>query len=129
MRRIPGRSALERMKTQHGVYDGQLIERLLGEASTLAMSSVEQMLHVRDLREGMVVLDDVVASDGLCLLKGGTLLNRSVLKILVQWHRRTLIKEPLRVRASEGPGSAPNHDGSGDQPEPSGIKGVGGSPE
>jgi len=103
-RKVPGRAALERMRGQKGVYDEILIQRLLGEASTIALSSIEQSLRVGDLREGMMVLDDVIASDGLCLLKEGAVLNRSMLKILVQWHRRTLIKEPLRVRASDAGG-------------------------
>jgi response regulator RpfG family c-di-GMP phosphodiesterase len=96
------RDAITKMSKQPRRYDVEMIRQMLGLArsdeSTYRMNAV----MVRDLRPGMVVLEDIMSSSGLLLLGANAVLTDTSIHILLEWNANDPIAGPLKVMAPSG---------------------------
>jgi hypothetical protein len=51
-----------------------------------------------EIKSGMVVTENIETLNGQKLLKANVVLTDTFLNILLQWHKKDPIKEPIKVR-------------------------------
>lgn len=99
--RFNGRVILDKMAMQPNHYDVKLIATMLGQAPSTKGGDWEASVALRDLKPGMVLLQDVFSSDGQCLLKARTPLTETSINILLQWTLLDAIEGPFKVQIHE----------------------------
>ena len=67
------------------------------EEWTAGAHPVEVVVHVRELREGMVLAEDICTSTGILLIPKGETLKKSYLERLVLYERQKLIRSTVHV--------------------------------
>jgi len=94
-RGTPSAQALADMRRQRGVYDPTVLDalaRAVGQAQRIAVE-----LTVRQLREGMVFAEDVMAESGMLLIARGQEVTGSLLERIQGLSRMVEVKEPVKV--------------------------------
>ena len=93
-------SALNGMRNRKGCYVPELLHALQKTHTHRPEISV-QRLRLTDLREGMVLCDDIVAEGGLKVAVKGSELSIELITLLRRFFKNRKVKEPISVR---GPG-------------------------
>ncbi len=80
-------------------YDIELIRSIRLRQTKQPSISGETFLPVSKLEAGMLILEDITTLKGRqLLLKSGSILSGTFINILLQWHKRDPIKEPVKIR-------------------------------
>ncbi len=96
------------MKNQPKKYDVALVSRILELLQPKTSDMVEAALELKELKSGMVILDDVKTVGEQVLLRSGATLTDTAIGILRHWHRSDPILGPLRVRVNKVPIPVPS---------------------
>lgn len=92
--------ALEKMKTQTGIYDPAMLTAFDMVLGVEAKYDVKE-LSVIELKEGMILVEDIVQySSEKKLLAKGQELSDTLVKSVRSYHRIMAVKEPIKVMVS-----------------------------
>jgi response regulator RpfG family c-di-GMP phosphodiesterase len=92
------RDVLRAMLQAPNIYDVEILRLMLGHAQPKQTSHADRSLRVADLREGMLLLQDVGSRSGHILLNANTSLTELGIKMIIEWHAGDPVEEPIRVR-------------------------------
>ena len=93
-----GREILGAMIRNPLRYDTDIIKLLLGENSGIDVVTEIRELLLSEIKSGMVAAENIETLRGQMLLKANVALAETSLNILLQWHKKDPIKEPIKVR-------------------------------
>ena len=95
---IPGGQIIQRMRGMRGTYDEALLNAL---ASSIPADDgyVRRFVGIRDLKENMILVENIVSTDGMLLLAKGAELNEANIYRLIESKGSFDIKEPVGVLA------------------------------
>ncbi|HUI31058.1 MAG TPA: HD domain-containing phosphohydrolase [Candidatus Acidoferrales bacterium] len=96
-----GVEILGEMKKKSNVYDGELINRLLGFEPAHPRKRRDIRMPVQSLNVGMVLLEDIVTRNGQHLLWKNSTLTETTCKLLSQWDNMDPIASPVYVLLDE----------------------------
>ncbi|MFO7447106.1 MAG: response regulator [Ignavibacteriaceae bacterium] len=96
--KLRGAELLKHMERMTSKYDTQLIKLILGKHLETNFVAEERLLNISSLQTGMILVHDVRSVSGQLLLKANVTLTETFINILVQWHMRDPLLEPVRVR-------------------------------
>jgi len=98
--------ALAELESCASWYDPDMLQAL-GDVVRRGRSHDRDELMIPELETGMIMDEDVVASDGTLLVSRGTDISPALLRRLDNWHRLERVHGPLRVLIPRGDGSFP----------------------
>lgn len=96
---VPLDAGLETLRSRSGWYDPDVLRALSQPANEPEVQEEIQELPLRELRTGMVLMDDVQASDDRLLVAHGQEVSPGLLERLRNFSENVGVKEPLRVLA------------------------------
>jgi len=88
--------AIRLLKEKPELYDIKLIE-ILEKVVSPKDNFVQRSLFIRDLREGMVVMEDIETTDRILLIKKGQVLSEASIYRLNNYGKSVGVKEPVSV--------------------------------
>jgi response regulator RpfG family c-di-GMP phosphodiesterase len=92
-----GAELLQKMENLPLKYDVKIIKQILGKNLDTNFTTEVKLLSLESLKPGMVLLNDIRSNGGQLLLKANLGLTETFINILVQWHVRDPIIEPIKV--------------------------------
>jgi response regulator RpfG family c-di-GMP phosphodiesterase len=95
---LRGRDLLNHMRRIPGMFDPNIIDLLLGKNINLEFIFEDFYFKVDGLKPGMMTSEDIRTLSGHLLLKTNTILNETFINIILQWHLRDPISEPIKVK-------------------------------
>jgi response regulator RpfG family c-di-GMP phosphodiesterase len=101
-----GAQAIEAMRGRKGWYDPNILQPF-SEVAARAVSNVEiRHLPARDLRQGMVLRDNLYAKNGMLLVTKGNEVTAGLLERIANFSRKMGVREPISVTVPAQAGSA-----------------------
>jgi response regulator RpfG family c-di-GMP phosphodiesterase len=91
--------ALEHIRGQCHLYDPQVLSAL-EQAVLTEKKYVQRELNIRQLNEGMILLDDILNSEGLLLACKDQEITETTVLRLIAFQKNSPVKEPVRVLTS-----------------------------
>jgi response regulator RpfG family c-di-GMP phosphodiesterase len=88
--------AIRIMKEKQGIYDTKLLE-LLEKVVSPKDDHIQRSLMLKDLREGMIVMEDIETTDRILLIKKGQILSEASILRLNNYGKSVGVKEPISV--------------------------------
>ena len=102
-----GAQALETMRTRKGWYDPSILQPF-AEVAARSTSAVEvRHVVVRELRQGMILRDNVFTKNGMLLVTKGHEVTPGLLERIANFSRKMGVREPISVTIPGAPGAAP----------------------
>lgn len=101
---IEQKDALERMAEQEGRYDSVILKTanaVLGGAANDAATNAPSEVSLTGLEPGHVLISNIETTEGKLLVSAGNKLNAPVIERLINYHKVTKIKEPIKVFLEE----------------------------
>ncbi|HMJ53688.1 MAG TPA: HD domain-containing phosphohydrolase [Polyangiaceae bacterium] len=97
-----GAEALETMRARKGWYDPALVPPFAEVAARSASNEVRQLV-VRDLRQGMILRENVFTKPGMLLVTKGNEVTAGLLERIANFSRKVGVREPISVSIPSGP--------------------------
>ena len=94
---LRGADLLQQMEKLPQKYDVNIIKQILGKNLDTNFTTEVKMLHLKSLKPGMILLDDIRSISGQLLLKANLGLTDTFINILVQWHAKDPLVQPIKV--------------------------------
>lgn len=98
LKEFHGKDLLIQMASMPHKYDIEIIKNILGKNIKTSFTSEERFLSVSSLKPGMILIDEIRSIEGQLFSKSDLVLTETLINILLQWHRKDPIKEPVKVR-------------------------------
>ncbi len=96
-----GSDLYKKLVSTNDIYDPELLNLFFGtEQSQQQKNEVEKYVTVEELQAGMILMQDIVTRNGLCLIRSYSILTETFIKMILQWQKSDSIKEPIRVKYS-----------------------------
>lgn len=94
-----GSDIYKRLSQSNNVYDTEILNMFFGtERQQQTQNEIEKSVTVDELNEGMVTLQDIVTSKGLCLIKTNAVLTATIINMVLQWQKTDPVKQPIKVK-------------------------------
>ncbi|MBI9088800.1 MAG: response regulator [Desulfobacterium sp.] len=88
--------AIEKMRNSVGRYDPDII-KILDKVFRIKEKFIARTITLKDLRNGMILREDIIAEDGVLLISRGGEISTMVLKRLFAYARNSKIKDSVSV--------------------------------
>ena len=95
---VRGKELLYQMGKMPEKYDIDIVKILLGQKTETNFKTEERLLNIADLQSGMILLENVRLVNGQLLLKENMTLTETLINILVLWHQKEPVHEPIKVK-------------------------------
>jgi len=108
MRLGTGAQALDAMRARKGWYDPSILPPFI-EVATRAVSHVEvRHVVVRELRQGMILRDNLFTKNGMLLVPKGNEVTPALIERIANFSRKMGVREPISVTVPAPPAPAKN---------------------
>ncbi|MGD8781443.1 MAG: response regulator [Ignavibacteria bacterium] len=96
--KLSGKEILRIMRRNPLKYDTDLIKFILGENTRFSAKYEVKRIMIPEIASGMILLENIKTQKGQLLLKANVPLTETSRNILLQWHRKEPLNEPIKVR-------------------------------
>ena len=97
---VAPRMAIVEMKNRGGIYPPVLLNAI-SDTQVDLVEVTEMLVKIDDLRDGMILQDDIITTSDVKLFKSGSEVTSYMLKLVQRYTKYMKIREPVRIQMVE----------------------------
>ncbi|MFC1606463.1 response regulator [Candidatus Latescibacterota bacterium] len=97
---VAPRMAIIEMKNRGGIYPPVLLNAI-SETQVDLVEVTDMSVKIDELRDGMILLDDIITTSDIKLFKSGSEVTSYMLKLIQRYTKYMKIREPIRIQVVE----------------------------